>query len=80
MSAAKIAITLDAEIVKQIDQWVRARKYPNRSKVIQEAVKERMARWRKTRLLEEAAKLNPKEEKALAEESLAAENEAWPEY
>lgn len=80
MSTAKIAITLDAEIVEQIDRWVRERKYPNRSKVIQEAVKERMARWRKTRLMEEAAKLNPKEEKALAEESLAVENEAWPEY
>lgn len=80
MPATKIAITLDAEIVEQIDRWVRERKYPNRSKAIQEAVKERMARWRKTRLIEETAKLNPKEEKALAEESLAAENEAWPEY
>lgn len=80
MPAAKIAITLDAEIVEQIDRWVRERKYPNRSKAIQDAVKERMARWRKTRLIEEAAKLDPVEEKALAEESVAAENEGWPEY
>ncbi|MBI3610361.1 MAG: ribbon-helix-helix protein, CopG family [Nitrospirae bacterium] len=80
MPTAKIAITLDDEIVKEIDRWVRERRYPNRSKAIAEAVKERMARWRKTRLIEEAAKLDPKEEKALAEESLAAENEAWPEY
>lgn len=80
MPTAKIAITLDEEVLKQVDRWVRERKYPNRSKAIQEAVKERVARWRKTRLLEESAKLDPREEKALAEESLAAENEAWPEY
>ena len=80
MPTAKIAITLDSEIVKEIDRWVRERKYPNRSRAIAESVKDRMARWRKTRLTEEATKLNPKEEKALAEESLAAENEAWPEY
>ena len=80
MPAAKIAISLDAEIVEQIDRWVREKKYPNRSKAIQDAVKERMARWRKTRLIEETAKLNPAEEKALAEESVAAENEGWPEY
>ncbi len=80
MPAAKIAISLDAEIVEQIDRWVREKKYPNRSKAIQDAVKERMARWRKTRLIEETAKLNPEEEKALAEESVAAENEGWPEY
>lgn len=80
MPTAKIAITIDAETVKEIDRWVREKKYPNRSKVIQEAVKERIARWRKTRLIEESAKLNPKEEKALAEERLAAENEQWPGY
>lgn len=39
--------------------------------------KRTMARWRNTRLLQEATKLTPKEEKALAEESLAVENEAW---
>jgi len=80
MSTAKIAITLEKEIVAQIDRWAREGKYPSRSKAIQEAVKERMVRWRKTRLLEEATKLNPREEKALAEEGLLTENEAWPAY
>ena len=81
MPTTKIAITLDEEIVEQLDQWVREGKYPTRSKAIQEAMKERMARWRKTRLIEEAVKLNPKkEEMVLAEESLAAENEIWPKY
>lgn len=80
MSTTKIAITLDEETVEQLDRWVNERKYPNRSKAIQEALKERMARWRKSRLIEEAAKLDPKEEKAMAEENLSAENEAWAEY
>jgi Arc/MetJ-type ribon-helix-helix transcriptional regulator len=80
MPTAKIAITLDKEIVEQLDQWVREGRYPSRSNAIQESVKERIARWRKTRLIEEAVKLDPKEERALAEESLAAENEVWPEY
>ena len=80
MSTAKVAITLDEEILEEIDRWVREKKYPNRSKAIQDAIKYRLERWRKTRLLEEAEKLNPEEEKTLAEESLAAENETWPEY
>jgi len=80
MLTTKIAITLDEEIVEQLDQWVREGKYPTRSKAIQGAMKKRMARWRKTRLIEEAVKLNPKEEMVLAEESLAAGNEIWPKY
>jgi len=80
MPTAKIAITLDKEIVEQLDQWVREGRYPSRSRAIQESIKERIARWRKTRLIEETVKLGPKEERALAEESLAAENEVWPEY
>ena len=78
MPTVKIAITLEEEAVKQLDQWVRQGRYPNRSKAIQEAVRERMLRWSKTRLREEAVKLDPQEEKRLAEESLAAENQTWP--
>lgn len=78
MPQAKIAITLDAELVAQIDQWVRERKFPSRSKAIQTAVEERMATWRKIRLAEETAKLDPEDEVALSEEGLGADT--WPEY
>lgn len=36
--------------------------------------------WTRERLAEECAKLDPGEERALAEEGLCADTEAWPEY
>ena len=41
---------------------------------------EKLDRLRRGRLARESAKLDPKEEKALAEEGLGAELETWPEY
>lgn len=81
MATAKIAITLDEEILDQLDRWVREARYPSRSNAIQAAVKERLARWKRTRLVEELAKLDPDEEKALADEGLrSGEGTDWPEY
>lgn len=80
MPTTKVAITLDEEILEEIDRLVKEKKYPNRSKAIQDAIKYRLEKWRKTRMVEEAQKFDPDEEKAMAEESLAAENESWPEY
>jgi len=78
MAAAKVAITVDEQLLKLIDRWVTQGRYPNRSRAIQEAVREKVERWNHTRLAEEVTKLNPKEERALAEENLAGE--AWPEF
>ena len=66
MPAAKVAITLDEVLLTQIDRWVTEGRYPNRSKAIQAAVREKLERSRRRRLAEEAAKLDPKEERALA--------------
>lgn len=41
MATTKVAIILDEKILEQIDQWVKEKKYPNRSKAIQDALKER---------------------------------------
>ena len=78
MSTAKVAITVDEQLLKLVDRWVTLGRYPNRSQAIQAAVREKIERWNHTRLAEEVAKLNPKEERALAEESFAGE--AWPEF
>ena len=51
--------------------------YPNRSQAIQAALREKMERWKQTRLTEELAKLDPKSERTLAEEWLAGEK--WAE-
>jgi Arc/MetJ-type ribon-helix-helix transcriptional regulator len=72
MTAAKLVITMKPKLLAQIDRWVAAGRYPNRSRAIQAAVREKAERARRRRLAEEAGKLNPREERALAEEGLAA--------
>ena len=49
-------------------QLVKKQVFPNRSQAIEEAVTEKLARLEKSRLAQECAKLDPKFEKALAEE------------
>jgi Arc/MetJ-type ribon-helix-helix transcriptional regulator len=80
MPAEKIAITLDRELLKEIDRGVKSGAFKNRSRAIEEAVKEKLDRHGKRRLLLEVKKLDPKEERALAEEGMTWEETAWPEY
>ncbi len=74
----KIAITLDQRSVQQLDQWVRAGRYPNRSRALQSAVELLVEREKRGRLARELAKLDRKQEQALAEEGLG--DSSWPEY
>ncbi|HLC40008.1 MAG TPA: ribbon-helix-helix domain-containing protein [Methylomirabilota bacterium] len=80
MPAEKIAITMDRELLKEIDRGVKSGVFKNRSRAIEEAVKEKLERHGKRRLLLEAKKLNPNEERALAEEGMTGEETSWPEY
>jgi len=80
MPKTKLAVTLDADLVESLDRLVAARRFPNRSQAIESAVAEKLARLSRTRLARECARLDPKEEKALAEEGLAGATETWPEY
>jgi len=80
MPAEKIAITLDRELVKEIDRGVKAGIYRNRSRAIEEAVREKLDRHRRRRLSVEAKKLDRKEERALAEEGMTDEEKTWPAY
>lgn len=80
MSSVKVAITLDRETLSRVDGLVSRNFFPNRSRAIQAAVAEKLARMERSRLASECAKLDPKFEKALAEEGLGQELEAWPEY
>jgi Arc/MetJ-type ribon-helix-helix transcriptional regulator len=79
MSSAKIAISLDPEALKEVDQMVRGGLFPSRSKLIQDAVVEKLDRLRRVRLALECAKLQPSSERAAAEEHFSSEAE-WPEY
>lgn len=71
MGKAKIAITLDAEFIGEIDRLVEEHYFQNRSQAIREAVSEKLARMKHSRLSVECKKLDPKLEKAMAEEGLA---------
>jgi Arc/MetJ-type ribon-helix-helix transcriptional regulator len=80
MGKAKVAITLDLATVQRIDQLVKKGVFRNRSRAIQEAVREKLERIDRNRLARECAKLDPVFEKAMAEEGMGEELEAWPEY
>lgn len=80
MAVAKIAITLDQGILGEVDRLVRRHVYPNRSRAIQDAVKEKVMRLSANRLSRECAKLDTKVEQAAAEEGMAGDVAAWPEY
>ncbi len=80
MNKSKIAISLDKEILKRLDQLVKKRLFPNRSRAIEKAVEEKLKRLERSRLARECAKLDPDFEKAMAEEGLSQDLSAWPEY
>jgi metal-responsive CopG/Arc/MetJ family transcriptional regulator len=80
MSAAKIAITLEEGLLRQLDQLVSSRVYANRSRAIQEAVAEKLRRMARGRLARECAKLDPAFEQSMADESLGVDIDQWPEY
>jgi metal-responsive CopG/Arc/MetJ family transcriptional regulator len=80
MPKTKVAVTIETELLKELDELIAGAAFPNRSQAIEAAVAEKLDRIRHGRLARESAKIDPKEEKALAEEGLGAELEAWPEY
>jgi len=80
MGAAKVAITIEEELLKRVDQLVEQRRFPNRSRAIQEAVREKLDRLDRGRLARECAKLNRAFEQKMAEEGLAGALEEWPEF
>jgi len=80
MASGKVAITIDKELLRRLDRLVAERRFPSRSRAVQEAVEEKLARLERTRLATESAKLDRRLEQALADEGLKGEAEEWPEY
>ena len=80
MGKTKVAFTIEEKTLKQLDHLVRSRVFKNRSRAIQEALNEKLARLKRIRLAQECAKLDPELEQALAEEGMEVEIEQWPEY
>ena len=80
MPKTKVAVTIETELLEELDELIAKARFPNRSQAIEAAVAEKLDRLRHGRLARESAKLDPKEERAIAEEGLGADLNAWPEY
>ena len=74
----KIAVSLDDKTVRELDRWVAEGRFPNRSRALQRAADLLRKREKRERLARELAKIDPEEERALADEALGAA--PWPEY
>ena len=80
MATTKVAVTIDSELLAQVDQLVAQQIFPNRSKAIQEALRDKLTRLRRSRLARESAKLDIQIEQSLAEEGMDQELNTWPAY
>lgn len=80
MSTVKVAITMDKELLTHLDRLVKNHLFENRSRAIQEAVSEKLARLERSRLARECAKLDRTCEQTMAEEGMSVEAAEWPEY
>ena len=80
MGAVKIAVTVDRNLVDQLDKLVAEKQFPSRSRAVQEAIRDKLQRLQQSRLARERAKLDPAFEQAMADEGLTRDLEQWPEY
>lgn len=80
MAKAKLAITIDENTLTEVDSLVKLHAFPNRSRIIELAIREKLDRLNKTRLAVQCALLDPNFEKSLAEEGMGEEFDQWPAY
>ena len=80
MPKTKVALTLDAQLLEQVDDLVAKQRFRNRSQAVEAALADKLRRLARTRLARESAKLNSADEQRLADEGLAGDFASWPEY
>ena len=69
MGETRVTVTLDDSTLRRLDRFVAERRAPTRGGAILVAIREKLRRARRARLARECAKLNPVDEKNLAEEA-----------
>ena len=80
MEKTKVAISIDTKTLDRLDRLVKRRVFTNRSRAFQEAVEEKLSRLERGRLAAECAKVDINAEQVMAEEGIAEDAAAWPEY
>ena len=78
MRFSKVTLSIERETLERLDRLVKDKVFPSRSRAIQEAIREKLARLERTRLAEECSKLDPIAEKAMAEEGLSDTLQRYP--
>ena len=71
MPKTKITVTVESELLERVDELVAQQRFRNRSQALESALSDKVERLAHTRLARECAKLDPKQEKRLADEGLA---------
>ena len=77
MPTMKIAISIDAATVRKVDELVASAVFPSCSRAIQDAVADKLVRLSRTRLAEQCALLDRKEEQEMSEEFSPEELAQW---
>ena len=80
MSVAKIAISIDDQLLAKLDIFVAQKKFKTRSQAIQIAVQNTVERLDHKRLIHACSQLDVHAERALADEGLTKDMEEWPEF
>jgi Arc/MetJ-type ribon-helix-helix transcriptional regulator len=63
-----------------LDALIAADRFPNRSQTVEAALADKIDRVKHIRLAREAAKLDPRQEQAEADEGLTMDAATWPKY
>jgi len=80
MNVAKIAISIEPSLLKQVDALVSRKLIRSRSEMYKVAVSEQIARLDDDALSRECSKLDPVEEQTFAEKGLFTDLTEWPAY
>ena len=80
MGVAKVTVSIESGLLRELDRLVDERVFPSRSQAVDRAIKEKIERLRKTRLARACEMLDPDEEQALAEIGVNSDLAEWPEY
>ena len=80
MSVAKIAISIDDQLLARLDNFITQKKFKTRSQAIQLAVQNTIERLDHQRLIHACLQLDTQTERGLADEGLKKDLEEWPEF
>jgi len=80
MSVAKIAISIDDQLLAKLDGFIALKKFKTRSQAIQIAVQNTIERLDHKRLIHACMQLDTNIERSLADEGLKKDLEEWPEF